>query len=193
MDRYCLEWSSLRALEPSLEEVQASAGRLSAWYNEPTNRALMTSETELSAEEVVQRYRDLWSSGDRPFLFFSGDELVGDCDLRNIEAGQAEYAVMIGPREQQGKGLGTKFSAMVLAFAFGPLGLRRVFVSVVPENPASLRMFEKLGFRADESPEARRHADASSDLCLSINHAPAIASVRMKVRGCALHNKPCSS
>jgi len=180
--RYSLEWSSLRAIEPALEEVQASAARLAGWYNAPVNRAAMTSDVEITVEEVVKHYRDLWSSGGRPFLFFSGDELVGDCDLRNIEAGQAEYAVMIGPHEQQGKGLGTKFSAMVLAFAFGPLGLRRVFVSVVPENPASLRMFEKLGFRADESPEARRHADAPSDLCLSIDHAPAIANVRMKVR-----------
>jgi RimJ/RimL family protein N-acetyltransferase len=123
----------------------------------------MTSDAEITVEEVVQRYRDLWSSGGRPFLFFSGDELVGDGDLRKIEGGLAEYAVLIGPPEQQGKGLGSRFTALMLAFAFGPLGLRRVFVSVLPENPAPIRMFGKLGFRVDESPEARRYADSPSD------------------------------
>jgi RimJ/RimL family protein N-acetyltransferase len=181
MERYSLEWSPLRAIEPSLEEVQANAAGLAAWYNDPVNRALMSSEGGFTAGDVVQRYRNLWSNGDRPFLFFSGDELVGDGDFRKIEAGQAEYAVMIGPPAQQARGLGAKFSAMMLAFAFGPLGLRRIFVSVLPEHLASIRMFEKLGFRADASPEARRHAGAPSELCLSADRAPAFISRHLAV------------
>ncbi|SRR5712692_2626795 len=181
--RYSLEWSSLRAIEPALEEVQASAARLAGWYNAPVNRAAMTSDVEITVEEVVKHYRDLWSSGGRPFLFFSGDELVGDGDLRKIEAGQAEYAVLIGPPEQQGNGLGSRFSAMMLAFAFGPLGLRRVFVSLLPENPAPIRMFGKLGFRVDNSPEARQYAESPTDLVMSVDAAPAIANLRIRVRG----------
>jgi len=180
MARYCVEWSSLRAVEPSAEEVRAHAALLSSWYNQ--HRALLTNSSELSAAEVVERYADLQSRGDRPFLFFSGGELVGDGDLRHIQEGRAEYAVLIGPREQQGKGLGTQFTRMMLALAFGPLGLRRVFASVLPENLASLRMFERAGFRADPSAEARRYADAATDLCLSADVAPPLAGLRIDLR-----------
>ena len=56
-------------------------------------------------------------------------------------------------------------------------------LSVLPESLASIRMFERLGFRIDASPEARRYADAPSDLCMSGDDAPAIANVRVRVRG----------
>jgi hypothetical protein len=72
---------------------------------------------------------------------------------------------------------------MMLAFAFGTLGLRRVFVSVLPENPAPIRMFGKLGFRVDNGPEGRRYADAPSELVMSVDAAPGIANLRIRVRG----------
>ena len=37
----------------------------------------------------------------------------------------------------------------VLDFAFGPAGLHRVQAAIMPRNPRSLRVIEKLGFRRE--------------------------------------------
>ena len=37
----------------------------------------------------------------------------------------------------------------MVAFAFGPLGLHRVQAAVMPNNPASLRVLDKAGFRRE--------------------------------------------
>lgn len=191
--RYSAEWSTdearLRVTEPTPSEVRAAARALSADYNEPTNRALMTNDTVMSEGDVVAMFEQMWSDGGRPFLLYRDDALVGDCDLRDIEEGQAEVAIMVGPRDAQGKGLGTRFSVMTLAIAFGPLHLSRVYASVRPENAGSLRMFEKVGYAIDESARARRYAGAPDDVCLSIDrdrlaraHPRALANVIVAVR-----------
>ena len=171
--RYLAEWAAggLRLEEPTLREVRKHAPALAGFYNEPVNRALLTNDTELSPEDVVEQFEEMWEDGGRPFLLYRAGDMVGDCDFRNVEDGHAEFAILVGPRDTQAKGLGTRFAVMAHAVAFGPLGLARIYASVRPENRGSLRMFEKLGYAVDPSPEARQHAEAEDDVCLSIGLA----------------------
>jgi len=97
--------------------------------------------------------------------------LMGDADLRRIEPVQAEFAIMIGGRESQGRGLGTRFSLMLHAFAFRALALERLYITIVKDNRASTRMFEKVGYHIDHSPAVRAHVDDESDLAYSIDRA----------------------
>lgn len=188
-----VEWvageSKFAVLEPTMEEVGAYAQRLADFYNEPTNRALLTNTHHFSAEDVVDQFSEMRATGDRPFLLMVDGALVGDCDLRNIERHTAEYAVMVGARALQSKGLGTRFGLMVMALAFDRLGLQRVYASVRPDNWGSLRMFEKLGYVVDARPAARRYAEAPDDVCVSISasafrhvHANVVADLRIEVR-----------
>src|SRR6185312_2245320 len=85
--------------------------------------------------------------------------------------GAAEFAFMIGAPATQGKGLGTKFATMIYAFAFDQLQLATVYASVVPENVASKRVFEKLGCTIDDSAAARAYADEPGDLVMAIDRA----------------------
>jgi RimJ/RimL family protein N-acetyltransferase len=96
---------------------------------------------------------------------------VGDCDFRGVEGDHAEFAILVGPRGAQAKGLGTRFTLMAHALAFGPLGLARVYISVRPENAGSLRMFEKVGYAVDASAEGRGYAEAEDDVCLSMGRS----------------------
>ena len=180
-DRYWLEWPQgdglLTAHEPTQDEVRAAAPLLAHWYNEPVNRALLTNNVDLQPAEVAARFDELGAAGDRPLLLLVDGRLVGDCDLRHLETDRAEYAVLVGARELQAKGLGGRFTAMVLALAFGPLGLDRVYISVIPGNQGSLRMFTKLGFTVDDSVDARRYAEVPEEICLSLS-AAALRSAR---------------
>jgi RimJ/RimL family protein N-acetyltransferase len=190
---FLVEWfvlqGRLELIEPTAEEVRVNAGALAGYYNEPSNRALLTNTRDFTAGDVVDHFADMRARNDRPFLLRLDGSLVGDCDLRHIEPHAAEYAVMVGPRASQARGLGTRFSLMALVIAFERLGLERVYASVRPENSGSLRMFEKVGYVFDPSPPARRYAEESDDVCVSIAastfrriHGDTMARVRVETR-----------
>lgn len=183
-EKYSLSWGAIRVVEPTLDEVRVHAVALADFYN--ANRALLTNEQDFDATDVVDQFEEMWTTGDRPFLLYVGQELVGDCDLRHIEGDHAEYAVLVGPRTLQARGLGTWFSTMVHVLAFGSLGMRRVYAAVRPENAGSLRMFEKLGYERDRT---HRYAEAADDVCVSIDaetfrrvHGAAVAVVQIQTR-----------
>jgi RimJ/RimL family protein N-acetyltransferase len=188
-----IEWTTphgeLIAVEPSLEEAARHVATLAAAYNDPHNAALLGHTSKLEEHEVVAHYETLLEGGAHPFLMFCNGELAGDGDLRNLDNGEAEFAFLIAAPSAQGKGLGTRFAIMVHAFAFTKLGLERVYASIVPANIASRRVFDKLGYRVDESEEARAFADDPDDVIMSIDratfvtvHAEAMAQIRIAMR-----------
>lgn len=181
--------SLLRAYEPSAAELAAAAPRLSEHYNDPYNRTMLTNTATMSADEVMAHYREARQRGDRLFLLERDGVLMGDADFRHFDEQSAEYAILIGARDQQGRGLGGKFTLMLHALAFGDWGLVRVYVAIIPTNQPSLRMFQRLGFQADTGPHARSLAEEPSDATLSLDalsfrqrHAAAIDAVTIRNR-----------
>ena len=90
---------------------------------------------------------------------------------RHLGSDSAEFAILIGRRPEQGKGMGTRFAILLHAFAFRGLGLSRVYISIIPANLPSQRLFTRLGYRTDNSPTARAFADDDNDLTLSLDRA----------------------
>jgi hypothetical protein len=60
---------------------------------------------------------------------------------------------------------------MLHAWAFRGLGLHRVYVTILPANRASVRLFEQLGYGPDTSPRARSLIDEESDVSLSVERS----------------------
>jgi RimJ/RimL family protein N-acetyltransferase len=160
-----------RAFEPTTDEVRAVAAQLSSYYNDEHNRAMLTHEDDMSAEEVIVHYTESRKRGDRLFLLELDGLLVGDADFRHFDAESAEYAIMIGARNLQGRGLGRRFTTMLHAWAFRGLGLRRVYVTILPANRASIRLFEQLGYGPDHGFRARSLIDEESDVTLSMERS----------------------
>ena len=159
----------LHAFEPTLAEVLAAAPLLAAFYNDRHNSAMMTNTEEASADDVVERFHEMRAAGDRPFLLAQDDELMGDADFRNVQGAEAEFAILVGPRVQQSRGLGTRFAAMLHAAALRVMGFERVYATVIPQNIASRRMLEKVGYQVDQSPRAASFADTEDDIAMSID------------------------
>jgi RimJ/RimL family protein N-acetyltransferase len=190
-DRYRLEWrlgdDVLVAEEPLPAEVESHAEALAAAYNDAHNRAMLAHSTEMSPADVIEHYASMTAAGARRFLLFRGGALAGDADLRHVERRRAELAILVAARAAQGRGLGTRFALMLHAFAFRELRLERVYVTIVPANAASLRLFEKLGYQPDATPEARAYADDAADVSLSLaredfERAHALDDVRIERR-----------
>ena len=161
----------LRAFEPTPFEVRTAAPQLSGYYNDEHNRAMLTHANNMSAADVIAYYTESRERGDRLFLLEQDGVLVGDADFRKFDAASAEYAIMIGARNLQGQGLGRKFTTMLHAWAFRGLGLDQVYVTILPANRASVRLFEKLGYGPDSSPRARSLIDEESDVTLSVQRS----------------------
>ena len=173
---WAIEWRQddelLGAVEPTAAEIARAAPALAGHYNDDHNRRMMAHEETLDAGEVAAYYAELRGEGGRPFLLERDGILMGDADLRNIDGPAGEFAIMIGARAAQGRGLGTRYAVMLHAFAFGVLGLERLYMSVIPANAASRRLFEKLGYEFDDSADARDFADEETDVRMSIARAP---------------------
>ena len=171
--RHVVEWPDLklRVFEPTAAELAASAPGLAAYYNDAHNRTMMAHSSEMSAQEVAEHFETLWCELGRPFILEREGVLMGDADLRRIEGRTAEFAIMVGARAEQGKGLGQRFAIMIHALAFERLGIDQIFVSIIPANAASRRLFEKLGYLGDNSAEARAYADEDDDITMSVHRA----------------------
>lgn len=74
--------------------------------------------------------------------------LIGDVGLHTLDEWQLELGYTLAP-EHQGKGYATEAVAAVLRQAFSVWNKHRVTASVDPENQASIRLLERLGFRKE--------------------------------------------
>jgi RimJ/RimL family protein N-acetyltransferase len=172
---WAVEWKqggeTLLAIEPDESELRRAAPGLAGFYNDDHNRRMMGHENDgFTADDVIAYYEELRAEEGRPFLLLLNGELMGDADFRNIDMEDAtgEFAIMIGGRATQGRGLGTRFGRMLHAFGFETLGLARIYISVIPSNVASRRLFERLGYQIDHSPGAREFIDEESDITMSL-------------------------
>ena len=85
------------------------------------------------------------------------DSYLGQTDLYTInwKLRSAELAIVLGEEAQRGRGLGGEALGLLLAYAFGTLGLERVELEVATENTRAIRCYERAGFK----PEGiKRHA-----------------------------------
>lgn len=84
-----------------------------------------------------------------PFVIEVQGVIQGQLNVANILYGSVSSAVLgywIAP-EAAGKGVTPTSVALVSDYLMNQLGLHRVEIDVRPENKASLRVIEKLGFR----------------------------------------------
>lgn len=58
----------------------------------------------------------------------------------------AQLGLVIGAREQWGKGYGTTATRLVVAHAFDDLNLHRIHLDVLEDNAAAITVYERCGF-----------------------------------------------
>lgn len=83
-----------------------------------------------------------------PFVVTYDDRMVGQLTVSGITWGSARWA-QVGywiDRRHAGRGIMPRAVAMVCDHCFRTLRLHRIEIAIRPENTASLRVVEKLGF-----------------------------------------------
>ena len=123
-------------------------------WGDPRVTALIDSRGPLDATAVRERLeKDLRNQRENgmqfwPFFLRSTGELAGCCGLRPRDPVLRilELGYALRP-EFWGKGLATEAARAVVEHAFGTLGATALFAGHHPDNSASRRTLEKLGFR----------------------------------------------
>lgn len=74
--------------------------------------------------------------------------LVSLCDIDNLSR-SCEFHIMIGDKNQRGKGMGYFAISEILRHAFEDLNLNRVELKVLPDNEPALGLYRKAGFKEE--------------------------------------------
>ena len=143
------QWEALRA---------ENSGWLRPWEATSPEPAVMG----LTFRQVVRHFdREAGEGRLQPFAIETGGRLVGQMHLFGIAWGSlrsasAGYWVA---ESVAGQGIAPFALAAACDHAFLVLGLHRVEVNIRPENAASLRVVEKLGFREEGLRRRYLHID----------------------------------
>jgi RimJ/RimL family protein N-acetyltransferase len=99
-----------------------------------------------SEEEIARR--ETYGFQYWPIHLLADDEHVGCCGLRpyRMEDGIPELGFHLRPK-YWGQGLAPEAARAVMEFAFGTIGAKGLSAGHHPENVASKKVIEKLGFR----------------------------------------------
>lgn len=98
-----------------------------------------------------------------PLVITYDGRFVGQVTVTGITWGSARWG-QVGywiDREVAGRGITPTAVALVVDHCFRVLGLHRIEIAVRPENAASLRVAEKLGFRREGQAPRYLHIDGA--------------------------------
>jgi [ribosomal protein S5]-alanine N-acetyltransferase len=113
------------------------------WSRPPMRRRHEADSLIASILEGFERRQMLnWVIADR-----SDDRVIGSCTLYDIHVphlrGALGYALRV---ERCGQGLASEAVALALRWGFGRLGLNRIEADTHPDNVASQRLLQRMGF-----------------------------------------------
>lgn len=98
-----------------------------------------------------------------PFVIEEAGEIVGQLNVANILFGSVSSCVIgywVAP-EVAGRGITPTAVALVCDYLFNVVGIHRIEIDIRPENLASLRVVEKLGFRFEGLKERYIHINGA--------------------------------
>ncbi len=124
------------------------------WLDDPETRGLIGATAPMSEEDGEKWFERADSDPSRIWYVIVADEddsVIGEAGLLRLspEWRTTDMTVIVGEKEQRGKGHGGEAGRLLLDFAFNYLGLHRVAIGVVGFNEAALSFWKKLGFREE--------------------------------------------
>jgi ribosomal-protein-alanine N-acetyltransferase len=151
-DRLCLRPARTTDVTELRRKLRKNDAHLKPWSPAPPPGEDPTSLTVVS--RTIIRYRREWKRGEA-FVFFvtprGSDEIIGRIALGGILRGvfQNAYLGYWIDQDHVSKGICTEAVIASTRFAFQEARLHRVQAAVMPNNPRSMRVLEKAGYRRE--------------------------------------------
>ena len=122
------------------------------WINDPQNNTFLHYELPLEIEKTENWFRKNADRTDRYDAIIEADgKPVGLIGLLSIDHKhkKAEYYITLGERDYLGKGVAHRATKLLLDYAFGELGLNRIYLYTETENLSAVKSYEKIGFQRE--------------------------------------------
>jgi RimJ/RimL family protein N-acetyltransferase len=122
------------------------------WYADREVARLARHQDGPMRPEEIDRFFQLRATGPESLAMAihvkATDRLIGSCAFSQLDAdnGSVLYHITIGERDAWGQGYGTEATRLMVAHAFGSLGLHRVALSVFDFNERAVRAYRRCGF-----------------------------------------------
>ncbi len=132
--------------------VPANLRAFMRWYADPeVARLTRYQDGPMRADEIERFFAARVLGPDSLTLAVhvrDTDRLIGSCAFSQLDGdnGSALYHITIGEKDAWGQGYGTEATELMLAHAFGTLGLHRVALSVFEFNERAIRSYRSCGF-----------------------------------------------
>ncbi|NYZ76666.1 GNAT family N-acetyltransferase [Candidatus Micrarchaeota archaeon] len=127
---------------------------LRKWSDDAEIRGLtgeVASMSEADAEKFLEKVRADTERAWFMVVIKENSRVIGEAGLlRMFPAWRTtDMSVIIGEKEEWGKGYGTETILLLLDYAFRQLNFHRVAIGVVGFNERAIRFWEKVGFRKE--------------------------------------------
>jgi RimJ/RimL family protein N-acetyltransferase len=147
----------LRPLEPG------DARQITPWVNDPDVTCNLFIYKPMSLQQEEEFLAKLTKDGAIALgiALRSSDRLIGSAGLHDIDYknGQCTFGILIGAKEEWGKGYGTEATRLFVDFAFGTLNLHRFWLHVYEYNVRGIRAYEKVGLQKEGTLRQARYHD----------------------------------
>jgi RimJ/RimL family protein N-acetyltransferase len=138
----------------AISQSDATSNYLS-WLNDPEVTHGLASGTFPTNMESLNSFL----SGvveNRDIVMFAICDMSTHLHIGNIKLDRfdwisrtCELGLLIGDRTYWGKGIGSEVMNLVTRFAFEDLDIRKISLTVYSNNPAAIRLYEKVGFETE--------------------------------------------
>ena len=90
------------------------------------------------------------------------DRLIGMTEMHHLDLHhrRASLGIVIGDKQEWGKGYGAEVTALLCEYAFSGLEMNRVWLHVDEDNERAIRAYEKVGFQREGLLRQDRYTDA---------------------------------
>lgn len=139
---------SLRILDVEDREAFFKYRSLPAVYEYQSWKPQTLDEIDIFIEKNIKTLPGEQQTWLQLAICLDGGQLIGDIGLHFLDLYQIEIGYALAP-EHQGKGYALEAVKGLIHYCFGPLKKHRISASVDPQNYASIKLLERVGFRKE--------------------------------------------
>ena len=127
---------------------------LRRWWEDAELRGLIGETTAMSQADCEKFLEKVYADSSREWfvvIIKKDNRVIGEAGLLRMDRAwrATDVSVIIGEKEEWGKGYGTETILLLLDRAFRHLNFHRVAIGVVGFNERALRFWGKAGFRKE--------------------------------------------
>lgn len=152
----------------------ADAPAMWEMVQDPEGNDLTATDASFTYDEIVEWCASRADQDERLDLAvveratgeFAGEAVLNEYDRA---ADEANFRIALRGPGWYGRGLGTEATRLIVRHGLGPVGLRRITLTVLARNPRARHVYERVGFEVTHTEEEGEEGDGETWVHMAID------------------------